>query len=90
MKRKKAERKEKPVEVRYTVVRVDDVRIPKYLHSEASLGFTVDHANALAAPVDGQLHRYVTVPLDVHQRAREHGEPIDSAQALQMFAEPPA
>jgi hypothetical protein len=85
--RKMLRRAEKPdrVEARYTVVREDDVRIPKYLFSEAAEGFDRAHAEELAYHVTGQRTRYAVVPLEVHRWARAKGEPLSPQAALAAF-----
>ena len=77
--------KEPKAETRYTVVLRTDARIPKYLYSEAADGFTRQHAEDLAAPVDGQEAKYAVVPLEVHRFARKMGEPLTPAAATTEF-----
>lgn len=79
--RRKKREEEKPAE-RFTVVREDDCRIPKYLFSEAADGFGREHAERLAYHVRGQTARYVVVPLEVHRYARQQGQPL-TPQAAQ-------
>ncbi len=80
---KKVVRKEKPAEVRYTIVRSDDARVPKYLHAEASDGFNLDHARSLAEPVSGQC-AYSVVPVSAWEAARALGEPISAGAAMRL------
>jgi len=82
-KRAKIARKEKPAEVRYTVVQSRDARIPKYLHAEASDGFDLRHALTLAAAVPGQHYDYCVVPVSVWEAARALGEPVSVEAALE-------
>lgn len=85
--RKMLRRAEKPdrVEARYTVVREDDIRQPKYLYAEAAEGFDKAHAEELALYVKGQTARYTVVPLEVHRWARAKGEPISPQAALAAY-----
>ena len=84
MRAKKAPRKEKGEQVRYTVVRSDDARHGKYLWC-AYEGISLEHAERLAAPVPGQAQAYSVVPVEVHRFARELGEPISPAAAIAKF-----
>lgn len=83
MKKAKIARKEKPAEIRYTVVQSFDARIPKYLHAEASNGFNLDHARSLAEPVSGQC-AYSVVPVSAWEAARRLGEPISAGAAMRL------
>ena len=85
MKKKKVARKEKPAEVRFTIVRDDDVRIPKYLHNDSHDGFSEWHARQLASEVPGQQFRYAAVPVHVFEQARAAGEPVSAATAVTRF-----
>ena len=84
MKKAKIARKEKPAEIRYTVVQSFDARIPKYLHTGASDGFNLDHARSLAQHVTGQRYTYSVIPMSVWEAARALGEPISVTAALLM------
>ena len=85
LRRKKVPRKDKAPTIRYTVVREDDAREPKYLYAEAAEGFTLEHAEQLAQPVKGQRCNYAVVPLHVNRQARAAGVPLTAAQALSRF-----
>ena len=84
MKLRRKREEPKPAE-RYTVVREDDCRIPKYLFSEAADGFGKEHAVELAYHVKGQRARYAVVPLAVHRWARNQGRPLTAQEAVNQY-----
>lgn len=89
MRKKKVQRKEKPPEARFVVVREGDCRVPKYFHNEGGSGFSESHARDLAQPVMAQLQsgmRFAVVPLRVFHEARAAGNPISAEAALREFA----
>jgi hypothetical protein len=87
IRRKKAERKEKPEPKRFAVVSVRDARVPKYLvpANEDADGFTPEQAARLAERVPGQREIYTTVPIEVFRFARAMGEPISPPMAVAAY-----
>ena len=75
MKKKKIQRKDKPPETRYVVVRADDARIVKYQRSEKSEGFALSHAESLAAPVEGQ-PAFGVVSVEVYEQLLVDNQPL--------------
>lgn len=85
---RRVEKAEK-VTVSYTVVHADDVRRSKYLYcgAEGFEGYSLEHAERLAAPVPGQKTAYMVLPLGVHRWARSTGTPLTASEALEGFAQ---
>lgn len=82
---KAAPRKEKGSKERFNVVLQDDCRQGKYLWAgEHADGFSLEHAQALAAPA-GQREKYAVVPLEVHRWARSQGKPISAQRAVNAY-----
>ena len=73
----------------YTVVLAEDVRQTKYHYCGADGfdGYTLEHAERLAAPVPGQRQSYAVLPVDVHRWARAQGKPIGVKAAIAGFGE---
>lgn len=89
MKRKKAERKDKPVQERWVVVDPLDCRVSKYPPAVGMVdadvqGFEFAHATELAARVTGQ-SRWEVVRLRAWRLARAAGEPLSAVTAEQML-----
>lgn len=89
MKRKKAERKDKPVQDRWVVCDPYDCRLSKYPPAvgmtDADVnGFEFAHASELAAHVTGQ-SRWEVVRLRAWRLARANGEPVSAVTAEQML-----
>lgn len=89
MKRKKAERKDKPVQERWVVVDPLDCRVSKYppavgMTDADVQGFEFAHATELAARVTGQ-SRWEVVRLRAWRLARAAGEPLSAVTAEQML-----
>lgn len=85
IRKKKRERKEKPPEPRYIVVRQSNATKAKYLHREGHDGFSLSHAQALAAHVPGQ-EPFSVIRLDAYLGAQEAGEVVDAQTATNNFA----
>ena len=89
MKRKKVERKDKPVQERWVVVDPLDCRVSKYppavgMTDADVQGFEFAHASELAAHVTGQ-SRWEVVRLRAWRLARAGGVPVSAVTAEQML-----
>lgn len=89
MRRKKAERKDKPVQERWVVVDPLDCRVSKYPPAVGMVdadvqGFEFAHATELAAHVTGQ-SRWEVVRLRAWRLARAGGEPVSAVAAEQQL-----
>lgn len=89
MRRKKAERKDKPVQERWVVVDPLDCRVSKYPPAVGMVdadvqGFEFAHATELAAAVTGQ-SRWEVVRLRAWRLARAGGEPVSAVAAEQQL-----
>jgi hypothetical protein len=85
MRRKKVERKDKPVQERWVVCDPVDCRVSKYppavgMTDEDVHGFEFSHAQELAAAVTGQ-KRWEVVRLRAWRLARAGGEPVSAVTA---------
>lgn len=86
IRKKKRERKEKPPEPRYIVVRQSNATEAKYLHRQGHDGFSLSHAQALAAHVPGQ-EPFSVIRLDAYLGAQEAGDVVDAQTATNNFAQ---
>ena len=89
MRRKKVERKDKPVQDRWVVCDPDDCRVSKYppavgMTDADVQGFEFAHATELAARVTGQ-SRWEVVRLRAWRLARANGVPVSAVTAEQML-----
>jgi len=89
MRRKKVERKDKPVQERWVVVDPFDCRVAKYppavgMTDDDVQGFEFAHATELAAAVTGQT-RWEVVRLRAWRLARAAGEPVSAVTAEQQL-----
>ena len=89
MKRKKVERKDKPVQERWIVVDCFDCRVAKYppavgMTDDDVQGFEFAHATELAAAVTGQT-RWEVVRLRAWRLARANGVPVSAVTAEQQL-----
>jgi len=89
MKRKKVERKDKPVQERWIVVDCFDCRVAKYppavgMTDDDVQGFEFAHATELAAAVTGQT-RWEVVRLSAWRLARANGVPVSAVTAEQQL-----
>jgi len=89
MRRKKAERKDKPVQERWICVDPVDCRVAKYppavgMTDDDVQGFEFAHATELAAAVTGQT-RWEVVRLRAWRLARANGVPVSAVTAEQML-----
>ena len=89
MRRKKVERKDKPVQERWICVDPVDCRVAKYppavgMTDDDVQGFEFAHATELAAHVTGQ-SRWEVVRLRAWRLARANGEPVSAVTAEQQL-----
>lgn len=89
MRRKKVERKDKPVQERWVVVDALDCRQSKYppsvgMSDDDVHGFEFGHATELAAHVTGQ-SRWEVVRLRAWRLARAGGVPVSAVTAEQQL-----
>ena len=89
MRRKKVERKDKPVQERWICVDPFDCRVAKYppavgMTDDDVQGFEFAHATELAAAVTGQT-RWEVVRLRAWRLARANGVPVSAVTAEQML-----
>ena len=89
MRRKKAERKDKPVQERWVVCDGLDCRVSKYppavgMTDADVQGFEFAHASELAAHVTGQ-SRWEVVRLRAWRLARAGGVPVSAVTAEQQL-----
>ena len=90
MKRKKVERKDKPVQERWVVCDPLDCRVSKYppavgMTDEDVHGFEFGHAQELAAAVTGQSRSWEVVRLRAWRLARAGGVPVSAVSAEQAL-----
>ena len=89
MRRKKVERKDKPVQERWICVDPFDCRVAKYppavgMTDDDVQGFEFAHATELAAAVTGQT-RWEVVRLRAWRLARANGVPVSAVTAEQQL-----
>lgn len=89
MRRKKVERKDKPLQERWVIVDPVDCRVSKYppavgMTDEDVQGFEFEHASELAAAVTGQ-KRWEVVRLRAWRLARANGVPVSAVTAEQLL-----
>ena len=89
MRRKKVERKDKPVQERWICVDPFDCRVAKYppavgMTDDDVQGFEFAHATELAAAVTGQT-RWEVVRLRAWRLARAGGVPVSAVTAEQQL-----
>jgi len=89
MRRKKVERKDKPVQERWVVVDPVDCRVAKYppavgMTDDDVQGFEFAHATELAAAVTGQT-RWDVVRVRAWRWGRVNGVPVSVVTAEQML-----
>ncbi len=91
MRRKKVERKDKPVQERWVVCDPLDCRVSKYppavgMTDDDVNGFEFAHASELAAHVTGQT-RWEVVRLRAWRLARANGVPVSAVTAEQQLTQ---
>lgn len=80
MRKRKVERKDKAVREKYVPVRADNALIGKYLPVSDAEGFDQAHAEALCAPVAGDMG-FVPIPVAVRRWVVENGVEGTAAEA---------
>ena len=88
IRRKKAERKDKPPQTRWIVCAEDDCRHTKYLVGDKPAGFEREHAERLAQHVTDRF-RWSIIPVEVFAWARAGGKPMTPDEAVAAFRELP-
>lgn len=91
MRRKKVERKDKPLQERWVVCDPLDCRVSKYppavgMTDDDVNGFEFAHASELAAHVTGQT-RWEVVRLRAWRLARANGVPVSAVTAEQQLTQ---
>lgn len=85
MRKRKVERKEKPVREKYVPVRADNALIGKYLPVADAEGFDLAHAEALCAPV-GADRGFVPLPVPVRRWVVANRVEGPVTEVLERFA----
>ena len=91
MRRKKVERKDKPVQDRWIVCDRTDCRVSKYppavgMTDDDVKGFEFGHALELAAHVTGQSRSWEVVRLRAWRLARAGGVPVSAVAAEELLS----